>query len=77
MLAFARSEGVSIGDLEMQLKFCFKELSTGYKAVLNTLKTATTVRAASDSVLLKYERPADMSESAQERPRQLRAKVFR
>ena len=28
-----------------------------------TLKTATTVRAASDSVLLNFERPADQSES--------------
>ena len=67
LLAFARSKGRSIGDLEMQLDFCFKELSSGYKAVLNTLKTATTVRAASDSVLLKFERPADMSEAAQKR----------
>lgn len=76
LLSFARSEGASIGDLEMQLKFCFKELSTGYKAVLNTLKTATTVRAASDSVLLKFERPADMSEAAQERRASYGQKYF-
>src|SRR5699024_10306434 len=54
----------------------FKELSTGYKAVLNTLKTATTVRAASDSVLLKYERPADMSEATQERRASYGQKYF-
>ena len=76
LLAFARSKGRSIGDLEMQLDFCFKELSSGYKAVLNTLKTATTVRAASDSVLLKFERPADMSEAAQKRRASYGQKYF-
>lgn len=63
MLEFARAAGKSIGDLEMQLDFLFKELTEGYKTVLATLKTATTVKAASDSVLLNYERPADQSEA--------------
>lgn len=63
MLAFARAAGKSIGDLEMQLDFLYRELSEGYKGVLNTLKTAGSVRAASDSVLLNYERPADQSEA--------------
>lgn len=61
MLEFARAAGKSIGDLEMQLDFLFKELTEGYKSVLAVLKTATTVKAASDSVLLNYERPADQS----------------
>lgn len=61
MLEFARAAGKSIGDLEMQLDFLFKELSEGYKSVFTALKTATTVKAASDSVLLNYERPADQS----------------
>ena len=63
MLEFARAAGKSIGDLEMQLDFLFKELTEGYKAVLSVLKTATTVKAASDSVLLNYERPADQSDA--------------
>lgn len=63
MLNFARAAGKSIGDLEMQLDFLFEELSTGYKSVLSTLKTATAVRTASDSVLLDFERPADQSEA--------------
>lgn len=62
MLEFARAAGKSIGDLEMQLDFLFKEFSEGYTAVLSALKTATTVKAASDSVLLNYERPADQSD---------------
>lgn len=63
MLEFARAAGKSIGDLEMQLDFLFKELAEGYKAVLSVLKTATTVKTASDSVLLNYERPADQSDA--------------
>ena len=60
---FAKDAGKSIGDLEMQLGFLMKELSEGYKAVLATLKTAASVRAASDAVLLQFERPADQSEA--------------
>lgn len=67
LLEFARAAGKSIGDLEMQLDFLFKELSEGYKAVLSALKTATTVRAASDSVLLNFERPADQSEATKQK----------
>lgn len=61
MLEFARAAGKSIGDLEMQLDFLFKELNESYKSVLSVLKTAATVKAASDSVLLNYEKPADQS----------------
>lgn len=65
MLEFARAAGKSIGDLEMQLDFLFKELSEGYKSVLSVLKTATTVKVASDSVLLNFERPADTGTTVQ------------
>lgn len=67
MLDFARAAGKSIGDLEMQLDFLFQELSDGYRTVLNELKTATSVRAASDAVLLNYERPADQSEAVKKK----------
>lgn len=63
LLNFARAAGKSIGDLDMQLDFLFKELSESYKSVLATLKTATSVRAASDSVLLNFERPANQGET--------------
>ena len=64
LVNYAKSAGKSIGDLSMQLGFLCKEL-TGYTAVLNTLKNATSVREASDAVLTKFERPADQSESVQ------------
>lgn len=65
LLAFAQSAKKSIGDLEMQLDFLWKELSEGYKSVLNTLKTATSVLQASNAILTKYERPADMGTAVQ------------
>lgn len=55
---FMESRGVSAGDLEMQLDFIYKELSESYKSVFAVLKTATSVREASDAVLVNYERPA-------------------
>lgn len=67
LLNFAKSAGKSIGDVEMQLDFLWKELSESYKSVLTTLKTATSVLEASNAVLLKYERPADQSETVQKR----------
>ncbi len=65
LLEYARAAGASIGDLEMQLGFLYKELSEGYKAVLSTLKTATSVLEASNAVLLKFERPANQGSSVQ------------
>lgn len=63
---FAKDEGKSIGDLRMQLDFLMHEMQ-GYKTVLDTLRTATSVQEASDIVLTKYERPADQSDAAKKR----------
>ena len=63
----AKSKGVSIGDLETQLEFLAKELSAGYRGVLSVLKTATSVKAASDKVLAGFECPADQSETVKAR----------
>ena len=63
---YAKSVGKSIGDLEMQLDFLWKELNEGYTtSVLSVLKSATSILQASNAVLLKYERPADQSEAVQ------------
>lgn len=65
LLSYVRSLGAPVGDLEAQLGYLFKELSEGYTGLLATLKTATSVRTASDAVLTKFERPADQSASVQ------------
>lgn len=67
LLNFAKSKNKSIGDLEMQLDFLWKELSEGYKSVLNTLKNATSVLQASNAVLTQFEKPADQSSSVQKK----------
>lgn len=64
LLNFVKAAGKSIGDLETQLAFLLQEIK-GYTSVWNTLTTATSVREASDVVLMKYERPANQSESVQ------------
>lgn len=69
LLAFAKAQKKSIGDLGMQLDFLIREIKSDYPAVWKTLTTTGSVRAASDAVLLQFERPADTSE----RVRTLRA----
>lgn len=64
LLDYARSLGKSIGDLTMQLEFMWKEMQ-GYKSMMTTLKTATSILEASNAVLTQYERPANMGESVQ------------
>lgn len=59
---YARATGASIGNLDMQLAFLWRELQ-GYKGVISALKAATSVQTASDAVLTGYEKPADQSEA--------------
>ena len=59
---FMKAARVSIGDKRKQCEFLAKELA-GYKAVLQTLKTAKTVREASDAVLTGFEKPANQSDA--------------
>lgn len=66
LLDFVKAAGKSIGDMNTQLAYLWQELQ-GYKSVMETLKAATSVRAASDAVLTGYERPADQSESVQKK----------
>jgi len=76
LLAYAKAAGKSIGDLEMQLGFLMQELSTGYKTVLNVLRTTVSVREASDIVLLQFERPADQSEARRKQRAEYGQKYF-
>lgn len=62
LLDYARNKGKSIGDLNMQLEFLYKELTTSYKAMTQLLCQSDSVRSASDIVLTKFEKPADQSE---------------
>lgn len=67
LLNYAKQKNKSIGDLDMQLEFLYKELSESYSSVLITLKNTTSVLEASNAVLLKFECPADQSASVQQK----------
>ena len=63
LLAYVQAQGKSIGNLNVQLDFLWKELHESYAQVVKVLKNATSVREASDVVLLKFESPRDQGES--------------
>lgn len=67
MLAFHQAKGASIGDALTQAEFIYKELSESFPAVLKVLKTAASVREASDAVLLQFEKPKDQSEAVRKK----------
>lgn len=66
LLEYAKSVGKSIGDLGMQVEFLWKELQ-GFKNVMSVLKSAKSIREASDIVLTEFERPANMSDAVKEK----------
>lgn len=66
MLDFHKKAGKSIGDLNTQLEFLVHELTTNYSnSVWEVLKNATSVLEASNAVLMKFERPANMGTAVQ------------
>lgn len=67
LLNFVRSRKCSVGDLEAQLDFLVEELSESYGTVLAKLKSARSVKAASDVVLTGFEKPKDQSNAVKEK----------
>lgn len=66
LLSYARQQGMSVGDLNTQLEYMWKELHF-YLPVLNAICNATDIREASDIVMLKYEKPANTGEAARKK----------
>jgi len=60
---FASLSVNSIGSLDRQLPFLVKELRESYPTVWIALLNATSIRSASDVVLVQFENPADQSEA--------------
>lgn len=59
----AHTKGVSIADEDMQIEFLLWELENNYQGVLKVLKSTTSIREASDIVLIKFEVPANTGET--------------
>lgn len=55
----------SIGSIDLALDYLWIELQSDYAPVLRMLKSATTIREASDYVLHRFENPDDQSESVE------------
>lgn len=67
LLDRARTEKVSIGDMQFQLKYCWHELTTEYKSTLEKIQKATSAREASNILLFEFEAPADQGQEQQDR----------
>ena len=63
LLAFAQDAGMSVGSLDLQLRFVAWELEE--RGLLSELQAVRSVRKASDLVLFRYEAPLDTSAKTQ------------
>jgi hypothetical protein len=63
---YAKQNNLSIGSIEAQIGFLLKEVKT-YKTVWEALTSADNIRKASDIFMLKYEKPANTTDSAKEK----------
>lgn len=63
----AKSSGKSVGDLEVQLRSVKQMLEQSYQSLHSILKSSNDVRTCCVQFLLQYERPADQSQSVQDK----------
>ena len=72
---FTVGSGIAIGNYMAQINFMLLELPK-YKTVWNTLRDATDIPEASDTFMLRYEKPANQSEVMKERRRKFAQEFF-
>ena len=65
--AYAKAQGKSIGDLEMQLEFMVAEMQSDYKSTWQALLSAANIATPCAKVCEDYERPANASAQAAKR----------
>ena len=63
LFKFIREKKLDISSFEAQVKYILVEIKK-YKTVWRTLQEAKSIEEASDIVMLRYEKPADVSDSA-------------
>lgn len=59
MLAFARGYGKSIGDLDMQMDFLFKEMQESFPAIWSAMKTSHDLEYLVHELLWTWENPTE------------------
>ena len=67
LLDYAKKKGKSVGNLDLQLDYLVKEMSESYKSVWVAVRTENDVKAISDMIMLKYEKPANTSDAAKKK----------
>lgn len=77
LLDMARSRGVSIGDMYLQLDFMVFEFNTSYKNTYNKLINSKSCKEASDILLFEYEAPEDQGEKQQETRKKYAEEFFK
>ena len=58
LMTYAKKCGVSVGDRDMQVRFCLKELKEEYPKLYKQLCESTSINGCSDAVCVQYEKPA-------------------
>lgn len=66
LLNYAKAQGKSIDDLQMQLEFLWQELQ-GYHRSMAALTAGKSIKAVSDAILTDFEKPADQSSAVKNR----------
>lgn len=65
--SYVKTCGASVGDLNAQLGFLWKELSEDFPVTCEMMKNAKSIREASDQFMTRYEKPGDQSETMKQR----------
>lgn len=65
--SYVKTCGASVGDLQTQLGFLWKELSEDFPVTCGMMKNAKSIREASDQFMTRYEKPGDQSETMKKR----------
>ena len=65
LINYAKSKNKKPSDLDVELEYVWKELTTDYGSTLKKIKNSSTLREASDYTLIEYESPKDQSASVQ------------
>lgn len=63
LFLFVKGRGVSIGDLQAQVKYLAKELKEDYPEVYKSLRSAKSVESASNVFLIDFESPSNTGNS--------------
>lgn len=73
---FFHSWNMQAGSARFELDFLWWELENDYSSTLNVLRNATTIRQASDYVLIYFESPYDQSDAVKQQRAQYGTNIY-